>query len=94
MRGSVPIRTRVRCYSIITTRQRAGGTGAPFDWSLWPRSDRSLILAGGLTPENVAAAVVATRPFAVDVASGVEGDTKGRKDAVRLHSFVEEANNA
>ena len=74
--------------------QRAGGTGVPFDWSRWPRSDRPLILAGGLTPGNVAAAVVATRPFAVDVASGVEGDTKGRKDTVRLHCFVEEATNA
>ena len=74
--------------------ERAGGTGVPFDWSRWPRSDRPLILAGGLTPENVAAAVVATHPFAVDVASGVEGDTKGRKDAVRLHRFVEEATNA
>ena len=74
--------------------RQGGGTGVPFDWSRWPRSDRPLMLAGGLTPENVAAAIVATRPFAVDVASGVEGDTKGRKDAVRLHSFVEEANNA
>ena len=74
--------------------RHGGGTGVPFDWSRWPCSDRPLILAGGLTPENVAAAIVATHPFAVDVASGVEGDTKGRKDAVRLHSFVEEATNA
>ena len=66
---------------------RTGGTGVPFDWTLWPRSDRSLILAGGLNPDNVADAVRATRPFAVDVASGVEGTTKGRKDPERLGRF-------
>ncbi|MCY3814332.1 MAG: phosphoribosylanthranilate isomerase [Gammaproteobacteria bacterium] len=67
---------------------RSGGTGVPFDWTLWPRSDRLLVLAGGLTPDNVAAAIRRTRPFAVDVASGVEGATKGRKDPARLRSFL------
>ena len=67
---------------------RSGGTGVPFDWTLWPRSDRRLVLAGGLTPENVAAAIRRTRPFAVDVASGVEGPTKGRKDPARLRGFL------
>lgn len=67
---------------------RTGGTGVPFDWSLWPRSDRRLVLAGGLTPDNVAAAIRRTRPFAVDVASGVEGATKGRKDPARVRGFL------
>ena len=65
-----------------------GGSGRSFDWAAWPRSDRPLILAGGLTPDNVAGAVAATRPFAVDVASGVEGATKGRKDAERVARFI------
>lgn len=77
-----------------------GGTGRAFDWSRWPGNDRQpasnqrscrarpLILAGGLRPENVARAVAATRPYAVDVASGVEGAVKGRKDADRLRQFM------
>ena len=65
-----------------------GGTGVAFDWTLWPRSDRRLILAGGLNPDNVAEAVRMTRPFAVDVASGVEGATKVRKDPGLLNDFM------
>ena len=72
----------------------AGGTGRPFDWSTWPDSDRHLILAGGLGPDNVAAAISATHPYAVDVASGVEGGVKGRKDAALVRRFVEEAGRA
>lgn len=70
--------------------QVAGGTGRSFDWSRWPRSDRPLMLAGGLHPDNVAAAVAATRPYAVDVASGVEGDVAGSKDAGRVARFIAE----
>ena len=72
----------------------AGGTGRQFDWSAWPDSDRRLILAGGLDPANVAAAIAATQPYAVDVASGVEGDVEGRKDAALVRRFVEEAGRA
>jgi len=72
----------------------AGGTGRPFDWSVWPDSDRRLILAGGLGPDNVAAAISATHPYAVDVASGVESDVKGRKDAALVRRFVEETGRA
>ena len=67
---------------------RRGGTGQTFDWSLWPSSDRPLLLAGGLTPCNVGGAIAATRPFGVDVASGVEGRVRGRKDAARIEAFM------
>jgi len=70
-----------------------GGTGRRFDWSL-ARQTRDavskLYLAGGLTPENVAEAIAAVQPFAVDVCSGVES-APGRKDAARLCAFVEAA---
>jgi phosphoribosylanthranilate isomerase len=69
---------------------RTGGTGESFDWDAYPRDlDRPLILAGGLSPENVARAVEQTRPYAVDVSSGVES-APGIKDATRLASFIEE----
>ena len=67
--------------------EQKGGSGRSFDWSLWPRTERPLILAGGINPDNVRCAIAATRPFAVDVASGVEGPIKGRKDAQRIKSF-------
>ena len=67
-----------------------GGTGEVFDWAL-ARRTRALVsrlfLAGGLTPENVGAAIAAVRPFAVDVCSGVEA-APGRKDLSRLREFV------
>jgi phosphoribosylanthranilate isomerase len=67
-----------------------GGTGAKFNWDLAiaaARFGRPIILAGGLTPENVAEAVRQTRPFAVDVSSGVES-APGRKDPVKLGAFI------
>lgn len=67
-----------------------GGTGATFDWDLVKElaRERRLTLAGGLTPENVAAAVRAVRPYCVDVASGVER-APGDKDLDRVRAFVE-----
>ena len=71
--------------------KRKGGIGRTFDWRAWPRSQRPLVLAGGLNADNVASAIAATRPYAVDVASGVEGPSGG-KDAQRLANFMAAAN--
>ncbi len=68
--------------------QLHGGTGQAFDWRLWPRqAGVPLILAGGLTPDNVAAAIGLTRPHAVDVSGGVERQ-KGVKCPTRIHDFL------
>lgn len=66
-----------------------GGTGQPFDWSLAARVAPRLpfLLAGGLTPENVGAAIAGVRPFAVDVASGTES-SPGLKDPAKLEAFA------
>jgi phosphoribosylanthranilate isomerase len=69
-----------------------GGTGQRFDWSLaLPLSRRrNLIVAGGLRPDNVAEAIVALRPFGVDVASGVEAPGNARqKDEARVRAFIQ-----
>lgn len=65
-----------------------GGTGKSFDWSVAREAKRyaPIILAGGLTPENVAQAIREIRPFAVDVASGVEA-SPGVKDPAKLRAF-------
>jgi len=67
---------------------RPGGTGKTFDWNAAREAKRygPIILAGGLTPENVGRAVRVVRPFAVDVASGVES-APGIKDPAKLRAF-------
>jgi phosphoribosylanthranilate isomerase len=72
-----------------------GGTGQPWPWELLAdfRPKVPLILAGGLTPENVAEAVRVVQPYAVDVASGVES-SPGRKDADKMRHFVANAREA
>jgi phosphoribosylanthranilate isomerase len=72
-----------------------GGSGRTFDWELARRASagKPLILAGGLTPENVAAAVRAVRPWAVDVASGVES-SPGLKDRDLMARFLRAAKEA
>jgi phosphoribosylanthranilate isomerase len=69
-----------------------GGTGESFDWELLAdrRSEVPMILAGGLTPDNVDEAIAAARPFAVDVASGVES-APGVKDHGLMAAFAERA---
>lgn len=75
-----------------------GGSGETMDWSLgaeaveqWP--DRQIVLAGGLTPENVAEAIRQVRPAGVDVASGVES-APGTKDLAKVRAFIEAARSA
>jgi phosphoribosylanthranilate isomerase len=67
-----------------------GGTGETFDWTMLRRrtSQVPLILSGGLTPENVAEAIAAVHPFAVDVASGTEA-SPGVKDPEKMKAFAE-----
>jgi phosphoribosylanthranilate isomerase len=67
-----------------------GGTGISFDWNLARRVGGfgAIILAGGLTPENVAQAIHIARPTAVDVASGVER-SPGKKDPRKLRAFLD-----
>jgi phosphoribosylanthranilate isomerase len=70
-----------------------GGTGQTADWDAARRAvalGRPVILAGGLTPENVAAAVRAVRPYAVDASTGIES-APGRKDHERMRSFIKNA---
>jgi phosphoribosylanthranilate isomerase len=65
-----------------------GGTGESFDWELarLHPQDPPVILSGGLTPENVADAIAAAQPFAVDTASGTEAEP-GRKDPAKVTAF-------
>lgn len=67
-----------------------GGRGVRFDWERWPLHSRApLILAGGLTPDNVAEALRRTRPYAVDVSSGVES-APGVKEPALMQRFISE----
>jgi phosphoribosylanthranilate isomerase len=67
-----------------------GGTGVVFDWSQMPEVGRPFILAGGLGPENVSAAIDAVNPFGVDASSGLESEP-GVKDVPRIVAFIKEA---
>lgn len=74
------------------TTDRLGGTGQTHDWTISRRiavavAPVPVILAGGLTPDNVASAIAAVRPAGVDVNSGVE-DSTGAKDPARMHAFI------
>ena len=74
------------------SRKARGGTGKTFDWQAARRAKGHgrIILAGGLTPENVGEAIRIARPYAVDVCSGVES-RPGKKDARRMRSLVKAA---
>lgn len=75
-------------------RGESGGSGRVFDWSRTPSASvRPLVLAGGLVPANVYEAVNKVRPYAVDVASGVEA-SPGIKDHAKMRAFVAEVRRA
>jgi len=69
-----------------------GGSGQVFDWEIAARlgQDQPIIVAGGLTPDNVALAVKQATPFALDVSSGVES-TPGTKDLNKIQDFITKA---
>lgn len=73
------------------------GSGQGFDWTLLkklPKTDKMLFLAGGLTADNVAAAICQVHPYAVDVSSGVELADKSGKDFELVRTFIENARNS
>lgn len=73
------------------------GSGQGFDWTLLkklPKTDKMLFLAGGLTADNVAAAICQVHPYAVDVSSGVELSDKSGKDFELVKTFIENAKNS
>lgn len=71
-----------------------GGSGKTFDWSRLPKTlNKPVILAGGLTPDNIFGAILATLPWGVDISSGIEV-APGVKDGERMRRFVEEVRRA
>ena len=75
--------------------RRRGGTGKTIDWTIAAAiaADRRIVLAGGLAPDNVTAALRSVRPFGLDVSSGVEA-SPGRKDPERLRAFFDAVRSA
>lgn len=71
-----------------------GGTGQTFDWNLIPQSlSKPIVLAGGLTVENVKEAIKKVKPYAVDVSGGVE-ESKGIKNSCKIQAFIKETQDA
>jgi len=83
--------------STVPSTDRVGGTGLAHDWSISAKivgiSKVPVILAGGLTPENVSEAIAVVNPWAVDVNSGVEGQDS-RKSEGRIRRFITAAKNS
>ncbi len=73
-----------------------GGTGQIFNWDIAVEAKKfgRIILAGGLTPENVEKAIKWVKPYGIDVATGVEGSKKSKKDHEKLKLFIEKARKA
>lgn len=85
-----------RAFLLDTHHDRQmGGSGQTFDWTIAAKATRlgRILLAGGLTPENVGAAIATVRPYGVDVSSGVE-IKKGKKDPLKVRAFIKAAKEA
>jgi len=91
-----PFQSSVRAFLFDAAKSgEYGGTGQRTDWAIARRAAKThrIILAGGLTPENVAEAILTVRPYVVDVASGVES-RPGKKDRAKLRAFFSEVSRA
>ena len=83
----------IRILLDSSTKEQPGGTGKPFDWAeasalvAQMRKDVNVIVAGGLTPQNVGSAIRMLRPWGVDVSSGVEV-APGKKDPEKVRAFI------
>ena len=85
---------RVDAYLLDTfIKGKAGGTGQTFDWRIAEGLSQRIILAGGLTPDNIGTAIAQLQPYGVDVSSGVE-KSPGKKDTNKIHSFVRQVRKA
>lgn len=92
MRGEYPSAVG---YVLDSVARGEGGTGRTFDWDNWPTwSNKPLILAGGLNPDNVQLAISRLAPWGVDVSTGVEDGEKGIKSHERIWRFIENVKNA
>lgn len=85
-------RAQVRGFLVDAYSEEYGGTGQVADWGLASEAAKSakILLAGGLTPDNVREAVQRVRPYGVDVSSGVEA-SPGKKDHAKVRAFVQSA---
>ncbi len=91
-----PFQSSVRAFLLdAATHGQFGGTGHRTDWTIARRAAKThrIILAGGLTHENVAEAILYVRPYAVDVASGIES-SPGKKSVAKLRQFFGEVHRA
>ena len=85
---------RVDAYLLDTfIKGKAGGTGQTFDWRIAEGLSQRIIVAGGLTPNNIGTAIAQLQPYGVDVSSGVE-KSPGKKDTNKIHSFVRQVRKA
>ena len=88
--------TRKKAFLLDTfVPHQSGGTGKTFDWRLAQMASgfAPIILSGGINPENVEKAIARVRPFAIDVASGIEV-APGRKDPAKMKAFVRQVHKA